>query len=131
MKYFNAKTFAGTTVTDMRPLVEAALKNEGFGILTEIDIQATMKKKLDKDYLPHLILGACNPMYADKVLSIDPNISVMLPCNVTIRELESGDVEVAAIDPLAAMGAVGNKNMEAPAREVQEKLARVLNSLAM
>jgi uncharacterized protein (DUF302 family) len=129
MKYYIAKRIYATTVEAIRHKVETALKNEGFGVLTEIDIQATMKKKLDKDYLPHIILGACNPMYADKVLSIDPNISVMLPCNVTIRELESGDVEVSAIDPLAAMGAVGNKEMEAPAREVQEKLARVLENI--
>ena len=92
--------------------MEEALKAEGFGVLTEIDIQATMKKKLDKDYLPHLILGACNPVYADKVLSIDPNISTMLPCNVTIRQLENGEIEVAAINPHAAMGAIGILNLK-------------------
>jgi len=129
MNYCNTKVFAGTTVTAIRPIVEDALKTEGFGVLTEIDIQATMKKKLDKDYLPHIILGACNPVYADKVLSVDPNISTMLPCNVTIRELESGEIEIAAIDPLAAMGAVGNKALEVFANEVNEKLLRVLNSI--
>ncbi|MFT6443080.1 MAG: hypothetical protein ACJASM_002638, partial [Salibacteraceae bacterium] len=84
MKYFNSKTITGTTISVIRPKVEEELQKEGFGVLTEIDIQATMKKKLDKDYLPHVILGACNPVYADKVISIEPTISTMLPCNVTL-----------------------------------------------
>ena len=92
MKYYNAKNIPNTTVEKLRPKVEEELKKEGFGVLTEIDIQATMKKKLDKDYLPHLILGACNPVYADKVISIEPTISTMLPCNVTLRQLEDGSV---------------------------------------
>lgn len=129
MKYCNIKVIAGTTVPAIRPIVEEALKTEGFGVLTEIDIQATMKKKLDKDYLPHIILGACNPAYADNVLSIDPNISTMLPCNVTIRELANGEIEIATIDPLAAMGAVGNKALEVFAKEVNDKLLRVLNAV--
>ena len=120
MNYCNKKVISGTTVAAIRPIVEDALKTEGFGVLTEIDIQATMKKKLDKDYLPHLILGACNPGYADKVLSIDPNISTMLPCNVTIRELETGEIEIAAIDPSVAMGGVGNQALEVHAKEVND-----------
>ena len=129
MNYFNAKKIKGTSVEAIRPKVEEALKAEGFGVLTEIDIQATMKKKLDKDYLPHLILGACNPVYADKVLSLDPNISTMLPCNVTIRQLESGEIEVAAINPHAAMGAIGNAQLEVYAKEVNEKLQKVLSAI--
>lgn len=129
MKYYNSKTIKATTIGAIRPKVEEELKKEGFGVLTEIDIQATMKKKLDKDYLPHLILGACNPVYADKVLSIEPTISTMLPCNVTLRQLENGDVEIAVIDPLAAMGAVGNKALEIHAKEVNEKLERMLANI--
>lgn len=129
MNYCNTKKIAGTTIAAIRPKVEEALKSEGFGVLTEIDIQATMKKKLDKDYLPHLILGACNPVYADKVLSIDPNISTMLPCNVIIRELETGEIEIAAIDPSAAMDVVGNKVLAVHAKEVNEKLQCVLNAI--
>lgn len=129
MKYYNSKIINGTNIEALRPMIEEELKKEGFGVLTEIDIQATMKKKLDKDYLPHVILGACNPVYADKVLSIEPTISTMLPCNVTLRELGDGNVEVAVIDPSAAMGAVGNPNLETPAKEVQEKLMRFLNNL--
>jgi uncharacterized protein (DUF302 family) len=129
MNYCNTKVIPGTSVAAIRPIVEDALKTEGFGVLTEIDIQATMKKKLDKNYLPHLILGACNPGYADKVLSIDPNISTMLPCNVTIRELETGEIEIAAIDPSVAMSGVGNQALEVHAKEVNEKLQRVLNKI--
>lgn len=129
MKYYHSKTISGTTVAAIRPKVEDELKKQGFGVLTEIDLQATMKKKLDKEYLPHIILGACNPVYADKVLSIEPTISTMLPCNVTVRELGNGDVEVAIIAPAAAMSAVGNKELTQAANEVEEKLKTVLNNI--
>ncbi len=129
MKYYNSKIIAGTTIVALRTNVEEELKKQGFGILTEIDLQAVMKKKLDKEYLPHIILGACNPEYADKVLSIEPTISTMLPCNVTLRELSNGDVEIAMIAPSVAMGAVGNKDLETAANEVQEKLTNVLNNI--
>lgn len=129
MDYFNSKNIKGTTVADIRSKVEEALKTEGFGVLTEIDIQATMKKKLDKDYLPHLILGACNPVFADKVLSVDQHVSLMLPCNLTIRALENDEVEVAMINPLEAMKAINNPAIEEYAREVSEKLNRVLGNI--
>ncbi len=129
MNYFNSKSITGTTVPAIRSKVEDALKIEGFGVLTEIDIQSTMKNKLDKDYLPHLILGACNPVFADKVLSVDQHISLMLPCNVTIRQVENGDVEVAIINPLEAMKVVDNPIIEDFAKEVNEKLNRVLENI--
>ena len=129
MNYYIAKTVKNTTIAQIRPKVEEELKKEGFGVLTEIDIQATMKKKLDKDYLPHIILGACNPVYADKVLSVEPQISTMLPCNVTLRELGNGDVEVAAVDPLGTMSAVDNKAIEHLAVEIQSKLKDVINNI--
>jgi uncharacterized protein (DUF302 family) len=129
MNYYNSKNITGTTVTAIRSKVEDALKAEGFGVLTEIDIQATMKKKLDKDYLPHLILGACNPVFADKVLSVDQHISLMLPCNVTIRQVENNEVEVAIINPLEAMKVIGNSIIENYANEVNEKLNRVLANI--
>ena len=129
MNYFNSKNITGTTISAIRSKVEDALKVEGFGVLTEIDIQATMKKKLDKDYLPHLILGACNPIFADKVLSIDQHISLMLPCNVTIRQIENNEVEVAIINPLEAMKVIGNTIIENYAIEVTEKLNRVLANI--
>ena len=129
MDYYNSKKIKGTTVTAIRSKVEAALKAEGFGVLTEIDIQATMKKKLEKDYLPHLILGACNPVFADKVLSVDQHISLMLPCNVTIRELEDQEVEVAVINPLEAMKPIDNPSIEGYAREVSDKLDQALENI--
>jgi uncharacterized protein (DUF302 family) len=88
-----------------------------------------MKKKLDKDYLPHVILGACNPTYADKVVSIEPHISTMLPCNVTIREMDNGEIEVSAIDPAAAMGVVENHEIVQHAEEVNEMLKNVLAAI--
>lgn len=129
MRYFISKTVKGSTVAELRPRVEESLKSEGFGVLTEIDIQAVMKKKLNKDYLPHLILGACSPVYADKVLSIDPNVSTMLPCNVTLRELEGGGVEISAVNPVVAMKTIGNKQIEDAAVEVYDKLSQVIESV--
>jgi len=129
MDYFNSRTIKGTTVSDIRSKVEEALKTEGFGVLTVIDIQATMKNKLDKDYLPHIILGACNPVFADKVLSVDQHISLMLPCNITIRAVENEEVEVAMINPLEAMRAINNPIVEGYAKEISEKLTRALKAI--
>lgn len=129
MKYYNSKTIKGTTIAAIRPKVEEELKKQGFGVLTEIDLQATMKKKLNKDYLPHIILGACNPVYADKVLTIEPTISTMLPCNVTLRELPDGSIEIAIIAPSVAMGAIGNNALAEAAADVEEKLMTVLNNI--
>jgi|TARA_R110002096_G_scaffold68790_7_gene165704 uncharacterized protein (DUF302 family) len=129
MKYYMNKTLEAQSFSGVKEKVTAALKEQGFGVLTEIDIQATMKKKLDKDYLPTLILGACNPGFADKVLTIDPNMSAMLPCNVTIRELENGKIEVSAIDPEAAMVPVGKEEIKPLAKEVKEKLAKAIEAI--
>jgi len=129
MTYFQSKTITGQAFHTVREKTEAALKAEGFGILTEIDIQATMKKKLDKTYNPYLILGACNPVFADKVLQAEPNIGALLPCNVTLRELENGVIEVAIMDPSAAMAAVDNPAIKPLAEEVKEKLLRALASI--
>ncbi|WP_158860525.1 DUF302 domain-containing protein [Lunatibacter salilacus] len=129
MKYFIAKTISDQSFASVRTKTEDALKAEGFGILTEIDIQATMKKKLDKVYKPYLILGACNPTFADKVLQAEPNIGALLPCNVTIRETETGEIEVAIMDPSAAMAAVDNPAIEPLAGEVKEKLIKALESI--
>lgn len=126
MDYYNSKIIEGTTFEAFKPKVEAALKKEGFGVLTEIDIQAVMKKKLDKEYLPHLILGACNPVFADKILSVDQHTSLMLPCNITIRQLENEKIELAIINPLEAMKVIGNELVKKYAKEVKDKLDRVL-----
>ena len=130
MNYHMDQILEAASIEEVKEKVVAALKEEGFGVLTEIDIQATMKKKLDKDYPPMLILGACNPGFADKVLSIDPHMTAMLPCNVSIRQLADGRFEVSAIDPEAAMVPVGTDAIKPLAVEVKEKLAKVIAALA-
>ena len=129
MSYYQSKIVQAEDIMSVRSNVEAALKTEGFGILTEIDIQATMKKKLDRDYKPYLILGACNPVFADKVLQAEPHIGTLLPCNVTIREVEDGNFEVAIMDPAVAMSMVENPMIEPLAGEVREKLVRMLSNV--
>jgi uncharacterized protein (DUF302 family) len=106
------------------------LKKEGFGILTEIDVQATLKKKLDVDVRPYRILGACNPPFAYKALQAEDKIGLMLPCNVIVQELADGSVEVAAIDPVASMQAVDNPALKEIAGQVRERLARAVAALA-
>lgn len=129
MTYYQSKIVQAEDIMSVRSNVEAALKTEGFGILTEIDIQATMKKKLDRNYKPYLILGACNPVFADKVLQAEPHIGTLLPCNVTIREVEEGNFEVAIMDPAVAMSMVENPMIEPLAGEVREKLLRMLSNV--
>lgn len=127
MNFYNSKIVKNKSFDELRQEIEVALKTEGFGILTEIDFQATMKNKLGKEILPHTILGACNPVYADKVVSLDPHVSTMLPCNVTLRQLEDGSIELSTINPEAAMGSINNPEIESFACEVQEKLKKVLD----
>jgi uncharacterized protein (DUF302 family) len=110
-------------------LVEAALKDEGFGILTEIDVKATMKKKLDKDVKPYRILGACNPSLAYKALSISPEIGLLLPCNVIVYQEDEGFVEVSLIDPIIMMDMVEIPELEPVATEARERLERVAAAL--
>ena len=106
--------------------VTEALKNEGFGILTEIDVQATLKKKLNVDFRPYKILGACNPPFAYEALKLEEKIGTMLPCNVIVQEQADGIIEVSAIDPVASMGAIGNPELVVIAEQVQEKLKKVM-----
>ena len=111
----------------IRERVIAALAKEGFGILTEIDVKATLKKKLDVDFRNYRILGACNPPFAYKALQAEDKIGTMLPCNVIVQEISDGKVEVTAIDPLASMQAVENPALKAIAAEVSSKLKAVIN----
>jgi uncharacterized protein (DUF302 family) len=106
-----------------------ALKAEGFGVLTDIDIAATLKQKLGVEFRKYRILGACNPPLALKALSAEDKIGVMLPCNVIVQERAEGGVELAAIDPRAAMQRVGNSALSAVAEEVAERLARALHAV--
>ena len=109
--------------------VTEELKKEGFGILTEIDVTATLKKKLDIDFRKYRILGACNPSFAYRALLAEPTIGTMLPCNVIVQELNDGKIEVAAVDPLASMQAIQNSELQSIAEEVQLKLKRVIAQL--
>ena len=109
--------------------VTEELKKEGFGILTEIDVKATLKKKLDVDSRNYRILGACNAPFAYRALQAEPRIGTMLPCNVIVRELDDGKIEVAAVDPLASMQAIQNKELQAIAEEIQLKLKKVIEQI--
>ena len=130
MSYFISKTMKkGTTFESAIEKVTAELKNVGFGVLTEIDIQSTFKKKLDVDVNKYVILGACNPNYAYKALKNDSKLGVFLPCNVIVEEHDNGTIEVFAIDPLAAMMAVKNETVEEFAEDVKGKLENVMKAL--
>jgi len=109
--------------------VTEKLKQEGFGILTEIDVKTTLKKKLDVDFPKYIILGACNPPFAYRALQAEPRIGAMLPCNVIVRQLEDGRVEVAAVDPLASMQAIKNVELQEIAEEIRLKLKMVIKQL--
>ncbi len=109
--------------------VITALKEEGFGVLTDIDVRDTMKKKLGVDFRNYRILGACNPPFAHKALLAEDKIGTMLPCNVIVQELKPGTVEVAAVDPVSSMQAVNNKELEPVALEIRERLQRVVEGL--
>ena len=108
---------------------KAALEAEGFGILTEIDVNATLKRKLDVDFRPYLILGACNPKLAHQALQLEDKIGTMLPCNVIVQQLDGGRVEIAAVDPVASMQAVGNAQLGELAGAVRRKLKTAIEGL--
>jgi len=111
------------------PRVTEALKGEGFGVLTDIDVAATMKAKLGDGFRPYRILGACNPGLAHRALQLEDKIGTMLPCNVIVQQHENGDVEVSAVDPAASMQAIDNPGLAEVAQDVRDRLKRVVDSL--
>ncbi len=128
MKYYIAKTVEGNFAAVVDRAIEA-LKAEGFGVLTDIDVKATMKKKLDLDFRQYRILGACNPPLAHQALTADDKIGTMLPCNVIVQDIGGGQIEVAAIDPAVSMAQVGNKALQTIADSVTGKLQRVIAAI--
>lgn len=129
MKYYFSTTLRDISFSEAITKVTAELKKEGFGILTEIDIQATLKAKLDVDFYKYTILGACNPPFAYEALKAEDKIGAMLPCNVIVQEKKSGNIEVSAVDPAASMASVKNDALAKIAAEVRDSLARVIENL--
>ncbi len=125
--YFNKTT--DMTFDDAVSKVTEELKKEGFGILMDIDVKSTLKKKLDVDFNKYRILGACNPPFAYKALQTENKIGTMLSCNVIVQEVEGGKVEVAAVDPVSSMQAIQNQELKNIAEQVQSKLKKVIDSM--
>lgn len=128
MNYYFSKTLE-TSFEEAVARVTEELKKEGFGILTDIDVKQTLKKKLDVEFRKYRILGACNPPFAYRALQAEDKVGLMLPCNVIVQELPNGKIEVAAIDPAASMRAIENSQLGAVADEVRAKMGRVIASL--
>jgi uncharacterized protein (DUF302 family) len=128
VSYYFSKTLK-ISFEEAIPKVTEELKKEGFGIMTEIDVREAIKKKLNKDFRKYRILGACNPPFAYEALQAEDKIGTMLPCNVIVQETSDGQVEVAAIDPVASMQAIDNPGLGKIAVEVQKKLKKVIESL--
>ena len=128
MSYYFAKTLPLAFDDAVRRTTEA-LKQEGFGIITEIDVKDTLKKKIDVDFRSYRILGACNPALAHEALQIEDKIGTMLPCNVVVQDAGGGKTEIAAIDPVASIQAIDNPRLRQAAQRVQAKLKKVVDSL--
>jgi uncharacterized protein (DUF302 family) len=129
MSYYFNKVLNGNNFDEAIEQVTGELKKEGFGILTEIDVKATLKNKIDVDFKKYKILGACNPHFAHKALQNEDKIGVFLPCNVIVEEHENGEIEVSAVDPIASMSPVKNESLGNLAAEVQQKLIKVIDGL--
>ena len=128
MSYTIDRFFADGDFQDIDNRTRTALVGQGFGVLTEIDVQATMKKKSDKDMDSYRILGACNPNMAWQAIGLEPKVGAMLPCNVILRQVEGG-VEVSAVDPLASMAGIENDDLKAVAGQVRQMMAKVVEAI--
>lgn len=128
MAYTINRTFEGAAFDDIDARTRAALASKGFGVLTEIDVSATMKKKLDIEMRSYRILGACNPKMAYQAIGLEPRVGAMLPCNVILQDVDSG-VEVSAVDPVASMQAIDNPALHAVAGQVRDLLAEAVAAI--
>jgi uncharacterized protein (DUF302 family) len=128
MSYTIDRLIENTTIEEIDGRTRSALAEQGFGVLTEIDVATTMKKKLDIDMPPYRILGACNPTMAHQAIGMEPRVGAMLPCNVILRQTGK-DVEVSAIDPVASMQAIDNAELQAVAGQVRALLADVVKAI--
>ena len=128
MSYTIDRVIKDVDFEDVDRRARQALTDHGFGVLTEIDVKATMKKKLDKDMLANRILGACNPGMAWEAIGVEPRVGAMLPCNVILREVSEG-IEVSAVDPLASMSAIDNDELKQVAGKVRDMLSEVVESI--
>jgi uncharacterized protein (DUF302 family) len=128
MPYYVAKTVTGPFDRALAEVVEH-LKNEGFGVLTDIDVQATLKNKIGANISQYRILGACNPGFAHEALKLEDKLGVLLPCNVIVRETSDGTVEVASVDPVVAMERTGNPALATTAEEVRRRLSNAINAV--
>lgn len=127
MSYTINRTFSDETFEAVDERVRKSLADNGFGVLTEIDVKATMKKKLDVEMDPYLILGACNPKMAHQAIGMEPRVGAMLPCNVILRAVDGG-VEVSAIDPVASMTAIENPDLKSVAAQVRDLLSQAVKA---
>lgn len=130
MAYYYNTVMHKTSYDEAIEMVTEALKNEGFGILTRIDVKDTLKEKIGADFRKYVILGACNPHFAHQALQAEPKIGVFLPCNVVVEEHDDGSVEVSAVDPIQMMAPVANPALEGLAGEVRERMSRVIQAMA-
>lgn len=128
MAYTYDRVLKNVAIDDAELLVRDALAEKGFGVLTEIDVKATMKKKLDVEIPPYRILGACNPGMAHQAIGLEPRVGAMLPCNVILREVDGG-IEVSAIDPVASMSAIENPDLHAVAGQVRDMLTEAVAAI--
>lgn len=129
MSYFFSTVLKNKSFEEVIENVKAELGKEGFGIPSEVDMQSTFKMKLGIDFRKYRILGACNPEYARKAVESEKNLGVLLPCSIVVQEHENGEVEVAAVDPLASMMAVSNPVVQEVATEITRRLERVIDKL--
>jgi uncharacterized protein (DUF302 family) len=129
MDYYFSRVLSGVSFEDAIERVKTELQKEGFGVLSEIDVKETLKKKIDVDFKKYLILGACNPHLAYQALKTEDKIGLMLPCNIVVEEHEDSTVEVSAIDPVPAMGSLNNHELAAVAAMAQSKLQAVVDNM--